>query len=202
MAAQEHSSYFSVSGELTENAETLGKTPIGDRRRAELKILWSLAPCGFDPRPRYFIFNDLRAWSVDRAKEIRANVPSNLISRAVWTIGDIRPPRLTQDLLSDPCRHPRQRYDNLLIGRLETETERLGRISQYDFPEDLQGSVPTAPLITELEPRLAHDPASDRPRLVEVAAQGFPRIPRSVSAFAFDTQVCSPRVDGITEGYA
>jgi len=29
----------------------------------------------------------------------------------------------------------------------------------------------------ELEPRLAHDPASDRPRLVEVAAQGFPRIP-------------------------
>jgi hypothetical protein len=60
---QEHSSYFSVSGELTENAETLGKTPTGDRRRAELKILWSLAPCGFDPRPRHFIFNHLRAWS-------------------------------------------------------------------------------------------------------------------------------------------
>ena len=44
MAAQEHSSYFSVSGELTENAETLGKTPIGDRRRAELKIPWLLRP--------------------------------------------------------------------------------------------------------------------------------------------------------------
>ncbi len=57
MAAQEHSSYFSVSGELTENAETLGKTPIGDRRRAELKILWSLAPCGFDPRPRHHCFS-------------------------------------------------------------------------------------------------------------------------------------------------
>ena len=41
-----------------------------------------------------------------------------------------------------------KRFDHLLIGRLETETERLGRISQYDFPEDLAGSVPTAPLIT------------------------------------------------------
>jgi outer membrane receptor protein involved in Fe transport len=29
----------------------------------------------------------------------------------------------------------------------------------------------------ELESRLAHDPSSDMPRLVEVAAQGFPRIP-------------------------
>ena len=41
-----------------------------------------------------------------------------------------------------------KRFDDLLIGRLETEAERLGRISQYDFPEDLQQSIPTAPLIT------------------------------------------------------
>ncbi len=41
-----------------------------------------------------------------------------------------------------------KRFDRLLIGRLETETERLGRIAQYDFPEELAGSVPTAPLIT------------------------------------------------------
>jgi hypothetical protein len=41
-----------------------------------------------------------------------------------------------------------KRFDDLLIGRLETEAARLGRISQYDFPEDLQESIPTAPLIT------------------------------------------------------
>ena len=41
-----------------------------------------------------------------------------------------------------------KRFNDLLIGRLETEAERLGRISQYDFPEDLQESIPTAPLIT------------------------------------------------------
>ena len=41
-----------------------------------------------------------------------------------------------------------KRFDDLLIGRLETEAERRGRISQYDFPEDLQDSIPTAPAIT------------------------------------------------------
>ena len=41
-----------------------------------------------------------------------------------------------------------KRFNDLLIGRLETEAERTGRLSQYDFPEDLQGSVPTAPLMT------------------------------------------------------
>ena len=41
-----------------------------------------------------------------------------------------------------------KRFDDLLIGRLETEVERLDRIAQYDFPEDLQDSIPTAPAIT------------------------------------------------------
>ena len=41
-----------------------------------------------------------------------------------------------------------KRFDDLLVGRLETEAERLVRISQYDFPEDLQDSIPRAPLIT------------------------------------------------------
>lgn len=41
-----------------------------------------------------------------------------------------------------------KRFDDLLVGRLETEAKRLVRISQYDFPEDLQDSIPTAPLIT------------------------------------------------------
>lgn len=39
-------------------------------------------------------------------------------------------------------------FDSLVIGRLETEQERLDRVSRYDFPEDLQSSVPTAPIIT------------------------------------------------------
>jgi hypothetical protein len=39
-------------------------------------------------------------------------------------------------------------YDDLVIGRLETEQERLERVGQYDFPPELQWSVPTAPIIT------------------------------------------------------
>ena len=39
-------------------------------------------------------------------------------------------------------------FDDLLIGRLETEAERRDRISQYEFPQDLEGSIPSAPLIT------------------------------------------------------
>ena len=39
-------------------------------------------------------------------------------------------------------------FDDLLIGRLETEAERRDRISQYEFPQDLEDSIPTAPLIT------------------------------------------------------
>ena len=41
-----------------------------------------------------------------------------------------------------------KRFDDLLIGRLETEAERYHRVSQYDFPQDLVDSIPTAPLIT------------------------------------------------------
>ena len=40
-----------------------------------------------------------------------------------------------------------KRFDDLLIGRLETEAARRDRISQYDFPQNLD-SIPTAPLIT------------------------------------------------------
>ena len=34
------------------------------------------------------------------------------------------------------------------MGALETDEERLARIARYDFPEELQDSVPTAPIIT------------------------------------------------------
>lgn len=39
-------------------------------------------------------------------------------------------------------------FDSLSVGRLETEPEREARVAQYDFPADLQWSVPTAPHIT------------------------------------------------------
>jgi outer membrane receptor for ferrienterochelin and colicin len=39
-------------------------------------------------------------------------------------------------------------FSDLTVGRLETEAERQARMAQYDFPSDLQWSVPTAPLIT------------------------------------------------------
>jgi hypothetical protein len=39
-------------------------------------------------------------------------------------------------------------YDDLIIGRLETEEERLARVALYDFPPELQSSVPSAALIT------------------------------------------------------
>jgi hypothetical protein len=39
-------------------------------------------------------------------------------------------------------------YSDLVVGRLETEAERLARIARYDFPEELSSSIPTAPIIT------------------------------------------------------
>jgi outer membrane receptor for ferrienterochelin and colicin len=39
-------------------------------------------------------------------------------------------------------------FDHLTVGRLETEAERQARVAQYDFPPELQSSVPTDPLIT------------------------------------------------------
>ena len=42
----------------------------------------------------------------------------------------------------------RRRLDDLLIGRLEPEDERLARVSQYDFPSDLLHHIPAAPSIT------------------------------------------------------
>jgi hypothetical protein len=39
-------------------------------------------------------------------------------------------------------------FSDLVVGRLETDEERLARIALYDFPEELRGSIPTAPLIT------------------------------------------------------
>jgi hypothetical protein len=41
-----------------------------------------------------------------------------------------------------------KRFADLLVGRLETETERLSRISRYKFPQSQRNSIPTTPLIT------------------------------------------------------
>ena len=40
-----------------------------------------------------------------------------------------------------------KKFDDLLVGRLETEEERLSRLAGYDFPGVLQSSVPTSPQI-------------------------------------------------------
>lgn len=40
-----------------------------------------------------------------------------------------------------------KRFNDLLLGRLENESERLARIAQYDFPEPLRDEIPTAPMI-------------------------------------------------------
>ena len=41
-----------------------------------------------------------------------------------------------------------KRLTDLLIGRLETEPERLARLAEYNFPASLAWSLPTEPLIT------------------------------------------------------
>ena len=41
-----------------------------------------------------------------------------------------------------------KRFDDLIVGRLESEAARRDRVAQYDFPAELQGSVPAAALIT------------------------------------------------------
>jgi len=39
-------------------------------------------------------------------------------------------------------------FDDLIVGRLESEAERRARVGQYDFPAELQSSVPSAAQIT------------------------------------------------------
>jgi outer membrane receptor protein involved in Fe transport len=39
-------------------------------------------------------------------------------------------------------------FDDLVVGRLETEAERLARVARYDFPAELTSSVPVDPIIT------------------------------------------------------
>lgn len=41
-----------------------------------------------------------------------------------------------------------KRFEDLLVGRLETDAERLARVAAYDFPAELAGSVPNASRIT------------------------------------------------------
>jgi outer membrane receptor protein involved in Fe transport len=39
-------------------------------------------------------------------------------------------------------------FDHLIVGRLETEAERLARVARYDFPAEIASSVPVDPIIT------------------------------------------------------
>jgi outer membrane receptor protein involved in Fe transport len=39
-------------------------------------------------------------------------------------------------------------FDDLIVGRLETEAERLARLARYDFPRELADSIPTEAIIT------------------------------------------------------
>ena len=41
-----------------------------------------------------------------------------------------------------------KRFSDMLVGRLETDTERAARVGRYDFPAALASSVPTDPIIT------------------------------------------------------
>ena len=43
-----------------------------------------------------------------------------------------------------------KRFSDVLLGRLEPESERLARVGRYDFPASLRASIPTAPLITTI----------------------------------------------------
>jgi hypothetical protein len=41
-----------------------------------------------------------------------------------------------------------KQFDRLIVGRLETEAERQARVATYDYPPELQGDIPTDPLVT------------------------------------------------------
>jgi TonB dependent receptor/TonB-dependent Receptor Plug Domain len=43
-----------------------------------------------------------------------------------------------------------KRFTDLIVGRLETEDERLARLARYDFPASLQSTLPIAALITSV----------------------------------------------------
>ena len=49
-----------------------------------------------------------------------------------------------------------KRFTDVLIGRLEPETERLARVARYDFPAALQANIPVLPLITTIPTNDGH----------------------------------------------
>ena len=72
---------------------------------------------------------------------------------------DLRPERATHSSLASIGTYPRpagrvelyyKSFSDLIVGRLETEDERLARLARYDFPPVLQSLLPTAPLITSM----------------------------------------------------
>ena len=64
-----------------------------------------------------------------------------------------------------------KRFDDLLVGRLETEAERLARVGRYDFPEALRDDVPAAPIILSAP---TNDAAGDAWGLDVYLAHGNP----------------------------
>ncbi len=81
-------------------------------------------------------------------------------------------------------------FDDVIVGRLETEEERLARIAAYDFPPDLKDSVPASPIITSAPSNdasgsaygfdlfLSRDPSSVDNRLSGWAAYTWTRADR------------------------
>jgi hypothetical protein len=43
-----------------------------------------------------------------------------------------------------------KRFDDLIVGRLESEAERQARLALYDYPPELSGDIPRAPLVTSV----------------------------------------------------
>jgi hypothetical protein len=127
--------WSTVNGDATVSPRFAASYALGGGARLRAAVgLYSQSP-GYEKLTQSDYFIDL---SAARQLELRHEKASHVV------VG------VEQELRGDVTARVEayyKRFDDLLVGRLETEAERRERISQYAFPAALEDNIPSAPLI-------------------------------------------------------
>jgi len=106
-----------------------------------------------------------------------------------------------------------KRFDDLIVGRLETETERSARVALYDFPAALRGDIPAAAQITTtptngatgraygFEVFLARRAVSPDTRLMGWVSYAFGRATRELYGRSFPFEYDRPHAFSAVAGW-
>jgi hypothetical protein len=115
----------------------LGTWTAGDDTRVRLALGWHAQSAGYEKLIQADYFVDLTGGAVPLDHERSRQV-------VVGLERDLGPAFTARVELFH------KRFDRLVVGRLETDGERTGRLAAYDFPSELAGDIPAQPIITTI----------------------------------------------------